>query len=205
MNFEVLDDFLDHGSWSQVWSDLQVCDLWPIHRSSGAWKLDDGVPLGGEEIIVPKGGAAEEHEAAPIVNALAGASDAIDRVTCGEWDRVSARTYIYPESTALSWHSDDSELYVGAFIYYAHPEWDAHWGGELMLVDGGDDLDLMGHRFAAAEYSEALLARGGGQFLFPVPNRLVLLGGDPHQVAAVRRGAGDRVRATVSGFFLRPE
>ncbi|MGK0520950.1 MAG: hypothetical protein ACJAUC_003660, partial [Planctomycetota bacterium] len=60
-NFRVVDDFLDEATWTQVWSDFQFLQLHPVTRTLGAWKLDDGVPLGGEEIVVAR--AASEPEA----------------------------------------------------------------------------------------------------------------------------------------------
>jgi Rps23 Pro-64 3,4-dihydroxylase Tpa1-like proline 4-hydroxylase len=103
----------------------------------------------------------------------------------------------------LSWHRDDSELYAGAFIYYAHPHWNAHWGGELLIADVPDDLDIMAYRFENEPYSEQLLEHGAGRFVMPKSNRLVILGGAPHAVAPVSAAAGQNVRASVSGFFLR--
>ena len=49
----VLDDFLDEEAWTDVWTMFQFTDLAPVTRTAGAWKLDDGVPLGGDEIVTP--------------------------------------------------------------------------------------------------------------------------------------------------------
>ena len=200
----VVDDLLDEGAWAEVWTAFQYMDLWPVTRGSGAWKLDDGVPLGGEEVIVPSAGPVPEGDLAPLLEAVLARPDLIDGEVDGAWDRVSARAYVYPAGTGLSWHVDDSERYAGAFVYYAHPHWNAHWGGELQLAQAPADLEVMGHRFATEAYSEALLEAGAGRFLSPKPNRLVLLSGAPHLVVPVRAAAGDQVRASVSGFFLRP-
>ena len=200
----VIDGLLDEEAWGEVWTAFQYMDLWPVTRGAGAWKLDDGVPMGGEELVVPGGGPVPEGDLAPLLEAVLRQRSRIDEEVDGEWDRVSARAYVYPAGTGLSWHVDDSELYAGAFVYYAHPHWNAHWGGELQLAEANEDLPVMGHRFATEAYSEALLEAGAGRFLSPKPNRLVLLSGAPHQVVPVRPAAGDQVRASVSGFFLRP-
>ena len=77
-------------------------------------------------------------------------------------------------------------------------------GGELLVAEGTEDsLPIMGYRFENDSYSEALLARGEGRYVQPKPNRLVLLGGAPHAVAPVTPAAGQNIRASVSGFFLR--
>lgn len=146
-NFRVVDDFLDEATWTQVWSDFQFLQLHPVTRTLGAWKLDDGVPLGGEEIVVAR--EASEPEAstglastglastglASMVAELLANPESFDKLIDDDWDRISARPYVYPQGTGLSWHVDDHDLYAGAFIYYAHPHWNAHWGGELLVAE----------------------------------------------------------------------
>jgi 2OG-Fe(II) oxygenase superfamily len=207
-DFAIFDDFLDQEAWTEVWSHFQFTELLPVSRASGAWKLDDGVPLGGQEILTPRGAdGPDDHPLSLVVRGLFD-DQRCDLGPVGDgWDRVSARPYVYPAGTALSWHVDDSELFAGAFVYYAHPHWDAHWGGELLVADRHADaepLPIMGHRFQTEPYSEELLEPGSGTFVMPRPNRLVLIGGAPHAVAAVRAAAGQNVRASVCGFFLRP-
>ena len=216
-SFLVLDDFLDEDAWTEVWTMFQFAELAPVTRTAGAWKLDDGVPLGGDEIVTPPRDA--ELPEAPEREGLFPSGTALDRVveallghaaSCAplvgtNWSHVTARPYVYPAGTGLSWHGDDSALYTGAYIYYAHPHWNAHWGGELLVAEaaGAEDLPIMAHRFDDEEYSVALMERGEGRFVMPKPNRLVVLGGAPHMVTPIRAAAGSNVRASVSGFFLR--
>ena len=47
----IVDDFLDEEAWTEVWTHFQFADLSPVSRTAGAWKLGDGVPLGGDEIV----------------------------------------------------------------------------------------------------------------------------------------------------------
>lgn len=103
---------------------------------------------------------------------------------------VTARVYRYAHGTSLDWHVDSVEHYSGAFVLYAHEVWDRRWGGELLVV--GRD------RHAAGEHD--------GTFLEPRPNRLVVIGGGaPHRVTRVTAAAGDHVRTSIGGFFVRPE
>ncbi|NVB41308.1 2OG-Fe(II) oxygenase [Pseudenhygromyxa sp. WMMC2535] len=212
--FRVVDDFLDDDAWSELWTDLQFAPLRSVTRTSGAWKLDDGVPLGGDELCL----APKERSGTPIDHVLAGL-EARPQLLTGlidpSWERLSARAYVYPRGTGLSWHVDDHALYAGAFIYYIHPRWDAHWGGELLIAElddpedededeGEGELPIMAYRFETEAYSERLMAAGCGSFVMPKPNRLVLLAGAPHMVARVSPAAGQNVRASISGFFLRP-
>lgn len=211
--FRVIDDLLDEEAWTDVWTMFQFADLSPVTRTKGAWKLDDGVPYGGQEIVTPPrdeeltepapntfpSGTALDHVIEAVLGAAGDATDLIG----DEWAHATARAYAYPRGTALSWHGDDSSVYDGAYIYYAHPHWNAHWGGELLVADVDEsDLPVMGHRFDDEEYSRSLMESGAGHFVLPKPNRLVLLGAAPHMVAPVRDAAGSHVRASVSGFFL---
>lgn len=222
--FRIIDDFLDESTWTDVWTHFQFVDLLPVSRTHGAWKLDDGVPLGGHEIVTDdrEVDAAHDRErprrypsGTPIDHVIAELlrrPELHEGLVGEDWTRISARPYVYPRDTALSWHIDDHERYAGAFIYYAHPYWNAHWGGELLIAelgDGsegdeveGDELDITAHRFETEEYSARLMDMGCGSFIMPKPNRLVVLGGAPHMIARVSPAAGHHVRASVAGFFL---
>ena len=213
----IIDNFLDEEDHHALWTELQFSELFPVTRTRGAWKLDDGVPLAGKEIITPTRDEELCHDPArpgrypsntaidAVVTALLSEPDAHELVG-DDWERISARAYIYPKGTGLSWHRDDSELYSGAFIYYAHPHWNAHWGGELLVAEGtSDDLDIMAYRFENEDYSQELMHHGAGRFVMPKPNRMVILGGAPHAVSPVSTAAGQNVRASVSGFFLKAQ
>lgn len=214
-SFRVIDDFLDEEVWTAVWTHFQFLELLPVSRGAGAWKLDDGVPLGGHELVMAPGAGlagAQDDPIATVAKAILDQPELYEGLVDPAWSRLSARPYVYPRGTSLSWHSDDSERYAGAFIYYAHPRWNAHWGGELLIAElppgeegepDEDELPIMAYRFETEAYSDALLDMGVGNFVMPRPNRLVLLAGAPHMVARVSPAAGHNVRASVSGFFLR--
>ena len=208
-SFCVVDNFLDEDTWTRLWSDFQFMELSPVSRSVGAWKLDDGIPLGGDELVVPRTGAASSGETplGQVARAILDNPEIHADLVDDDWDRISVRPYVYSQGTGLSWHVDDHQLFAGAFVYYAHPHWNAHWGGELLVGDveseSDDELQVMGYRFETEPYSERLLEPGLGSFVMPKPNRLVLLSGAPHMIARVHPAAGASVRASVSGFFLR--
>lgn len=228
-SFRVIDDFLEEDEWTEVWSHFQFMELLPVTRSRGAWKLDDGVPLGGHELCTDSRDPEARHDPERpqrypsqtpldrVVHALLSRPELHEGLIGDHWDRLSARAYVYPHGTGLSWHVDDHQLYAGAFIYYAHPHWNAHWGGELLIGEVAepdpdadpdtdpDELPIMAYRFETEPYSERLLEMGCGSFVMPKPNRLVLLAGAPHMIAAVSPAAGHSVRASVSGFFLAPK
>jgi hypothetical protein len=212
-NFHIVDDFLDEPTWTQVWTDFQFMELHPVTRTLGAWKLEDGVPLGGLEAVVAREQQFTQQSGLEhVIAAILSDGDRHRELVGDDWDRISARPYVYPQGTGLSWHVDDHELYAGAFIYYAHPHWNAHWGGELLIAERDleaeaeqGEMPIMAHRFETEAYSERLLEIGCGNFVSPKPNRLVILAGAPHMVARVHAAAGAAVRASIAGFFLRPE
>jgi hypothetical protein len=106
--------------------------------------------------------------------------------------------------TRLSWHND-AQIYRGSFAYYAHPEWNALWGGELMVAN-----ELVQERSSAVlaksehpsedvqfdnpEENKNLMEEGYGRFVAAKSNRLVLIGsGVSHMVSHVHAAAGDHV------------
>lgn len=95
---------------------------------------------------------------------------------------------------SLGWHNDEA-VYSGAYVFYASRHWEADWGGELCFP--GQERDLSG-----LSQQQKLDALDGGHYIFPRPNRLVLIrGGTPHRVAPVTAWAKSP-RYTVTGFFV---
>lgn len=140
-----------------------------------------------------------------------------------DWVAISFVPFVYSAGSGLSWHSDDT-LYSGSFTYYGQPEWSPFWGGELLVADESihqrEAEAFEAHRAgplrprphfremesgAEAEFSH-LREIGHGRFVQPKPNRLALLNfGALHMVSAIHPAAGNHVRASITGFFLRPE
>ena len=84
---------------------------------------------------------------------------------------------------------------AGSYTFYAHPEWNVEWGGELMLLDD-DAIDpaagIYFHRLRGAsgnawqphldndDANELLMRHGVGRLVLPKPNRLVVIKGGTH-------------------------
>ncbi len=130
-----------------------------------------------------------------------------------DWSQFTARAFCFPKGTGLTWHDDGSQK-TGAYIYYAHRHWDANWGGELMLSSSpmpnvrARYAEEYGHLkpeiFNRKRESEYLLETGFGHFIAPKPNRLVVFrSGTYHKIKRVEDAAGDHIRMSVSGFFLK--
>lgn len=187
VSYHVIDEFLSAEVFNAISAHFEIA---PFHFiKCGAWnrvfRLEDGNPLAGEEVFcedapadynrVPTGTAIDL-----FIAALNLAIPSVRRILArSDWDTFSVRPYMYPVGSGLGWHTDGD--YAGAFIYYAHQRWETDWGGEFMIAD---------------EVTQS------GQYIVPVPNRLIVLnGGVRHCIKKVERAAGDACRQTLTGFF----
>jgi Rps23 Pro-64 3,4-dihydroxylase Tpa1-like proline 4-hydroxylase len=126
------------------------------------------------------------------------------RLSLDPWTGFSLSAWVYRPGAGLEWHSDTG--WLAGYIYYMHPVWRSSWGGELLVAADEAQPSLT----AAATPSppdEARTAewacRAGGAFIYPRPNRLVLLrGGTWHCVKKVESAAGKAFRASLSGFLF---
>jgi Rps23 Pro-64 3,4-dihydroxylase Tpa1-like proline 4-hydroxylase len=112
------------------------------------------------------------------------------RFALAPWTDFTLSPWTYRPGHGLEWHSDRG--YLAGYIYYAHPDWHSSWGGELLVAPD-----------AAATSIPESVCEAGGVFIYPRPNRLVLLrGGVLHCIKKVEGAAGKAFRASISGFFL---
>jgi hypothetical protein len=143
-----------------------------------------------------------------FVDAIGDAADLVGE-TCGlssESARsFSLRSYLYPQSVSLNWHSDAGK--GGAFTYYYHDKWHRRWGGELLIADPA----LRPTSATSASSDEArqppiASEDDDGYLLRPLPNRLVIVrSGTAHKIAPVSRAAGAHCRRSLTGFFAADE
>jgi hypothetical protein len=251
--FHVYDDVLSVEDFRAVWHYIQLESYVPVHHDEWAkvWRISDGIPLGATAAVflekpkspasgVTAGGEAKRgrglSRAYPTHTALDRVLETIvehlDQFTelVGErgvaFENISARSFLYPQGTGLSWHEDDV-LYSGGYAFYAHPEWNSQWGGELLVADESTrSRDIESEQIVTLVRDEgrikltktrippfldnarqnAVLGNVGmGRYITPKPNRLVVIaGGNPHMINAVRSAAGDHVRCTIAGFFHCP-
>jgi hypothetical protein len=70
----------------------------------------------------------------------------------------------------------------------------------------GGERSLIGTHMDNSVENNAVLATGTGQYVFPKPNRLVVLPvGVLHCIKRVEGAAGDNARVTLQGTFMYPD
>ncbi|MEL7448253.1 MAG: hypothetical protein AAFN78_03540 [Pseudomonadota bacterium] len=240
--FLVLDDFLSKEHFEQMWRWFHVAPFFPndVRGLHGAWRLDDGRVMRGPDVYYGKVSAqvAKGHPGAfahPTGTALdllleqfSRSGDYYAELVGREgpdWRTLAAAPRLYERNSSLYWHRDTPAVVTGSCTYYAHPEWNVQWGGELFVahpsaldipdahgpsmiapkeVMGRGMVQLSGH-LDNSEVNDALMEAGMGHYVMPKPNRLVVMRtGNPHMISKVHPAAGDHVRASVTMFLIRP-
>jgi hypothetical protein len=228
-SFAVFDDVLSKQDFSLFWNYMQDEDYSYIRAGKWikAFKTGDGDCLQGPVYLSNQVTVDQPYKHYPTglgidllfkaVSAQAAALKPWIGARGRDWDYFSARPYLYPNGAGLSWH-DDSLSYIGAFAYYGHPQWNIQWGGELLIakekprigaypkrpVLGNKAGKMIGFHLDNEEQNRRVLDAGLGSYVMPKPNRLVIIGrGISHTIKKTEGDAGDRVRASVTGFFVK--
>lgn len=233
--FLVLDDLLPEDQFVALWRHFQTLAFQTINPGArlSPWLPTDGRPLTTKTVVAwvdPSAALPAARQSCypthtPLDFFLEYLLSDVPRLqrwvgtAIAEWVALSTAGWIYPAGSALSWHTD-SVVYTGAYAFYLHPRWDAHWGGELVVAhpsarhQRGPMADLtskqpalegMG-RFDRSPLDARVAEVGIGHHILPKPNRLVVIaGGHPHCIARVDNNAGSNLRASLSGFFLHPQ
>jgi hypothetical protein len=211
----VIDDLVPAHSLEDIRREMAKGEYHSVHRKTWTkvWRLWDGEPLRGLGVVYdPKSLFTGEARRYPtfssidllIDEVLGAAARSPETVgTEGEdWKALYLAPWLYPVGSALSRHVD-GERYSGAFTWFAHPRWCAHWGGELVVEPAGEGQDISPESEPWMDDDGADCGTGIATMINPLPNRLVLIGPDrPHRIARVDANAGARVRSSIAGFFL---
>jgi hypothetical protein len=212
----VVDDLLDPHAFAAVGRELASGHYHSVHtpRWDKAWRLGDGSPLrGGGVYYDPANSSRRPGVRYPTSSVVDEFIDAVRGLTAEhrdvvgtegvDWAAIFLSPWLYPVGSALSLHRDGGD-YSGAFTFFAHPRWGVHWGGELLLLDDDPSGASPPSQGTTGWLEEDQVGRGLAMCVFPRPNRLVLVGPErPHMITRVDANAGDHVRTTLAGFFLR--
>lgn len=212
----LFDDFLPPDEAGYLWNQFQSEEYSFINTDHWrkVYRIHDGNPLRGPAYDFMWITQDAENEALQLfVNKINNVREQIEDFLADDTERFSVSFNAFPAGTGLSWHKDG--LCKGALIYYVHPYWGAHWGGELCIASGKDsikrapdkpisatDYKHFAQVFDQAHDDNCLMAQGEGAYLMAKPNRLVILKPKTnHCVKPVAATAGAHMRCTLSGFF----
>jgi hypothetical protein len=212
----VADDVLPAEAFAELQRHVARADYRSVHAQGWdkAWPLWDGSPLRGTSIHYdPEGAFGSDRTTYPTSTAVDRLVDAVRQVSARctdiagaegvDWVGLFLAPWLYPVGSALSLHCDGGG-YTGSFTFFAHPRWGRHWGGDLVVSRPGPGATPPA-RLSGDEGDPSGDDPGIGLCISPRPNRLVVLGADrPHRISRVDVNAGQHVRASVAGFFLRP-
>lgn len=228
-NFIVLDDFLSKEDFGHIWNFIQDERFRLIHEEKWikAFRLSDGLAMWGDVYISETIDYDQESSVYPTSRGIdplfKKMNEELERFKPyigkknSDWDYYFARPYLYPKDTGLSWHTDGRGDMSGAYVYYCHPTWNAQWGSELLIHSSEIDTvkypevkmfdgtkKMLGLHMEYEKVSDLLMNEGIGQYILPKPNRMVVLKrGLIHRINRVDPAAGDHIRSTVTGFFLK--
>jgi hypothetical protein len=211
----VVDDLLSPDSFAGIGREIAAGDYVSVHARGWdkAWRHGDGFPLRGSAVYYDPTAALRRPGARyPTSSVVDEFIDAVRRIAAHyphvvgqegtDWIAMFLSPWLYPVGSGLSLHRDSGD-YSGAFTYFAHPRWGIHWGGELLLLNDEPEAPqpaMTKRRWMDEDEMGSQLAT----CVFPRPNRLVVIAPTrPHLIRRVDVNAGDRVRTSLAGFFLR--
>lgn len=144
-----------------------------------------------------------------IVDAIrAEAGRAADLIGCEgiDWTRFTLTPWIHGVGSQLGWHTDKLEEgpeRVGAYVWYVHPVWEFQWGGEFTLINSGLAAGIPAEKAGSWSQPDVVAHAPDPTMVLPRPNRLIIFPTDTyHCVRRIDVTAGDRVRRTLTGFFM---
>ena len=226
----VLDDVLPVPQHDALWNLFQIQTFQRVDAlgMQGQWLLEDSGVLRGPTTGWDRRWDAQYPTKTPLDPLMKAVADAAPTVaaTIGQrgkdWKAFSACPTLYVAGQGRLWYRDDDED-AGSWIYFAHPQWNIEWGGELFVAEERAvprEQGVFLHRLRPMadhpdpppwkshldneDANRLLMQRGIGSFVAPKPNRLVIIkAGTPQSIAKVRPSAGRNVHASVGGVFKK--
>ena len=223
----VIDDFLDEESFCRVLDFCGRAEYRGVHAQNWhkVWRINDGHPLQSttvfcqpdqanhaeddNRLLFPTGSEIDLFIARMLT--VLPFSERLVGKAGEDWMDFTAAPWVYPRGSALSLHQDGFD-YSGAYTFFAHREWNIHWGGYLLVLDPAtkpfDYYSVLGAHAAWIEdgtESRRTLTPGFAQCIFPKPNRLVFIAPEAqHLLSRVDDNAGLHPRISIAGFFRKP-
>jgi hypothetical protein len=209
----VIDDLIPQDQFNNLWVHIQAEKFRNPHADKWekVWRLTDGNCVSGQNYQLSNKPFNNYMDA--VSSYMLAACKYAQEIAGNQgqhWIEASFKSYLYPRGTKLSWHNDAGS-YQAALTYYVHPYWGSTWGGELMTADVPDFKELKEQPRSAPHLEhkwedELVGTRGKGEWIFPKPNRLVIMaGGVYHSINRVDNDAGDHARCSIVCFLIKDQ
>lgn len=201
--FEVIDDLLPPAEFEALWRSVQQLRYETGGEWNKLWSLGDPMPAVS---------ASTSSFDRPLGDGLDGLVDAVRERMCASalfdvpWAELLARVYLQPRGSRLGAHGDSR--FAGSAVFYAHPQWQPDWGGELLFPqmpphDDGVAAGPLDGPLADGRQRAREARHGAGRFVAARPNRLVLIrSGVWHRTQRVDADAGGHLRCAVAVFAV---
>lgn len=193
----VVDEVLPTDLFEAVCEEFLIDTFNPslvVGKWSHVWRVDGMVPASTKAFLSSQG--PHGHYIDVVGKAFSELTRHLSEMI-GNYADLRVHSQIYGRGIRVGWHSDKHS--VGSFTFYAHREWRAGWGGELMIPSNDDRPNSKKVDWESA-YAEQ---NGYGMWISPKPNRCILLApGVVHSVNRVDADAGAAQRCVVIGFLL---
>ncbi|HEV2718643.1 MAG TPA: 2OG-Fe(II) oxygenase [Thermoanaerobaculia bacterium] len=218
----IYDDLLPREAFDALFPHALTVGFDRVHREEWQkeWRLGDGTPMQGPPAFFRADTLYEEHEVpryptgAPIdaffeaVRELVAKGAGFGGTSGTALTRMTIAPAVYGRGCGLSLHRDRFG-FTGTYTYFIHPEWNFHWGGQLLVLDprtpdgyaaaGGDHYSFF---LSDEQQNRAVAEPGIALCILPKPNRFVFIAPDTqHMVTRVDANAGDRPRTTLVGYL----
>ena len=125
--------------------------------------------------------------------------DAMTELNPVPCEKFSLMAHAYRAGAEIDWHIDYSSL--ASYSFYLHDEWKPQWGGNLLVSDYNETVDVQGNNGTVFDNNPSVCNPGYGSWYSPAPNRLVIIKKVFHKVERVDQAAGNNVRLSFTGFF----
>jgi Rps23 Pro-64 3,4-dihydroxylase Tpa1-like proline 4-hydroxylase len=226
-NFAIFDDFLSEKDFGIVLNYLCDEEYKSVHAKKWrkVYRISDGNPLEGIYTYVCKANEIERQKLKKY-SCHEGINTFIKRFSTNicnfnqwigtrdiDWKLFTVKPYLFPQGAGLSWH-DDSSGKTGSYIFYAHSHWNVQWGGELFVAESSHNEGLsknmhqrkFSQHLCNTDENDRLLQSAWGYYISPKPNRIVVMSSEvDHKINHVKPTAGDNVRLSIAGFFLKDD
>lgn len=207
-DFTVVDDLLSPADFQNLWRSVQALKYdFPAAEWMRLWPLSDPQPVmsGPFNWSLRPCGYGLDHYIEQFKACIESDRSCLSNIK--DWSDIAFRVFLHARGSRMVAHADTPK-YVGAGVFYVHPDWRPNWGGEICFPSMAPDTDYSrtsvgGDSLTNGVINDAIQMRALGSYVSPKPNRLVLIrGGVVHYTNRVDVDAGAALRCSITSFLV---